>query len=277
MVPAHTFTRTDQRLLELQHVSLSFGTTPVLRDVNAVITNIRRPDAVAGQVIAFLGPSGMGKTQLARIIAGLQTPTSGRVVLDTDVPTRAGLVGFVPQDYPLFDFLTVEDNLRLAGKQGGLSRSDATAKLIAFTKAFQLDEHLHKYPKALSGGTRQRVAIARQMMCCQHYLVMDEPFSGLDPLMKAAASEAVTQLAAQDDLNTIIVITHDISEGLAVADLVWLLGLDSDGHGGYLPGARLVEQYDLAAAGIAWHPDIQGDVDFQKFVGDVKQRFRSLR
>jgi ABC-type nitrate/sulfonate/bicarbonate transport system ATPase subunit len=281
MPPKLIYSRSQQKLLELQGVSLSFGNRPVLRDVNATITKIERPDAIEGQVICFLGPSGMGKTQLSRIICGLQKPTSGVVLLDTDVPTRKGLVGMVPQNYPLFEFMTVQQNLTVAGRQGGLTDAENTAKAAGFVDAFGLSDYLTLYPKALSGGTRQRVAIARQMMCADHYLVMDEPFSGLDPIMKAKASEAITQLAAKDGLNTIIVITHDISEGLAVADMVWLLGLEREitpaGVSGFLPGARLVEQYDLASMGFAWHPDIQSDPQFLEFVGVVKARFKTLR
>jgi ABC-type nitrate/sulfonate/bicarbonate transport system ATPase subunit len=272
-----SYTCTAQKLLELQHVSLSFGDRQILRDVNATITMIDRPDEVEGQVICFLGPSGMGKTQLARIITGLNAPTSGQVLLDTDVPTRAGLVGLVPQNYPLFEFLTVEQNLLVAGRQGGLNPLRASQKAQEFETAFGLGDYLKLFPRALSGGTRQRVAIARQMMCADHYLVMDEPFSGLDPVMKAKASEAITALAHKDSLNTIIVITHDISEGLAVSDMVWLLGLEPDGKGGFLPGARLVEQYDLAAMDLCWHHDIQSDPRFLEFVGKVKARFKTLR
>lgn len=275
------FTRTAQKLLEIQHISLSLGARQVLRDVNACITDITRPDQVEGQVVCFLGPSGMGKTQLARIIAGLPLPRhavlTGQVILDTDVPTRKGLVGMVPQNYPLFEFMTVQRNLILAGRQGGLTLDQSIDKMHEFVDLFGLGDYLTLYPKEISGGTRQRVAIARQMMCAEHFLVMDEPFSGLDPIMKAKASEAVTKLATRDSLNTTIVITHDISEGLAVADLVWLLGLEPDGHGGFLPGARLVEQYDLAAMGLAWHPDIQSDKTFLDLVGTIKHRFQTLR
>lgn len=274
------YKRTDQKLLELRNINLSFGSNVVLRDVNAVVYDVQRADGpTSGQVICFLGPSGMGKTQLARIICGLVQPTSGEVILDGDVPTKKGLVGLVPQNYSLFKFFTVKQNLLVAGRQAGLSPTGAAEKACGFMDLFGLHEHINKHPKELSGGTRQRVAIARQMMCCDHYLVMDEPFSGLDPIMKGKASEAIQTLAEADDLNTIIIITHDISEGLAVADMVWLLGLepnDSNG-GGFKSGARLVEQYDLAAMGLAWHPDIQGDTEFQTFVAEVKARFKTLR
>ena len=272
-----TYTRTNQPLLELKHVTLKYGARTILRDVNALVTDLVRPNQNQGQVICFLGPSGMGKTQLSRIISGLTTPTSGVVLLDGDMPTRKGLVGMVPQNYPLFEFLTVRGNLQVAGRQARLTSQDLKTKLEGFLSTFGLEEYSTMYPKALSGGTRQRVAIARQMMCCDHYLVMDEPFSGLDPIMKGKASEAIRNLSTLDSLNTTIVITHDISEGLAVADMVWLLGLDRDLSNHPIEGARLVEQYDLAALGFAWHPEIQSDPTFQSFVAEVKGRFGTLR
>jgi ABC-type nitrate/sulfonate/bicarbonate transport system ATPase subunit len=298
MIP---YTRTATKLLDIQNVSLSFGKHLVLRDVNATITEVTRPDAVPGQVICFLGPSGIGKTQLSKIIAGLQKPSEGRVLLPNgqaysatgeavsrsddravrlfDAETSAGKVGMVPQNYPLFDFTTVLGNLRIAGKQSTLSADKVAAKLDNFVRVFGLADYLHMYPDELSGGTKQRVAIARQMMCAGHYLLMDEPFSGLDPIMKAATSEAITTMASLDSLNTIIIVTHDISEGLSVADTVWLMGYEPDptNKGAFLPGARLVEQHDLAAMGLCWQPDIQSDPAFQAFVAQIKARFKTLK
>lgn len=293
------YTRTNEVLLDIQNVSLKFGDKLVLREVNARITNVERPDAVQGQVICFLGPSGIGKTQLSRVIAGLQKPTSGMVMLPSgqayddsgtpvsrndpgasyraDVPTRAGKVGMVPQNYWMPEYLTVRDQLSLAGRQGQLTPPQLHEKGNRFIELFGLQPYLTLYPAELSGGTRQRVAIARQMMCVGHYLVMDEPFSGLDPIMKAKASEAITTLASLDSLNTIIIVTHDISEGLSVADTVWLMGYERDELGQLLAGARIVERHDLAAEDLCWRPDIQSDPRFLEFVSHVKARFTTLR
>lgn len=302
------YTRTKTPLLDIQNVSLSFGKKLILRDVNATITEVTRKDAVPGQVICFLGPSGIGKTQLSKIIAGLQQPSAGRVLLPNgqaysasgeavsrsddravrlfDTETRPGKVGMVPQNYPLFDFTTVLGNLRIAGAQSNLPAAQVQERMDNFIRVFGLADYLKMYPDELSGGTKQRVAIARQMMCAGHYLLMDEPFSGLDPIMKAATSEAITAMASLDPLNTIIIVTHDISEGLSVADTVWLMGYDPAPNGvnpvtgasaRFLPGARLVEQHDLAAMGLCWQPDIQSDPTFQAFVAQIKARFKTLK
>jgi ABC-type nitrate/sulfonate/bicarbonate transport system ATPase subunit len=265
------YTRTDKVLLEISGVSLSFGDHLILRDVNAVVTDIERPDVTIGQVICFLGPSGIGKTQLSRIIAGLQIPSQGSVTLISG-QTKPGMVSMVPQHYPLFDYLTVAQNLLVAGKQGGLSSREANVKASEYIQVFNLEDHLKKYPRELSGGTKQRVAIVRQLMCASHYMVMDEPFSGLDPIMKKKTTEAIIKLSNLHTFNTIIIVTHDVTEGLMCSDTCWMMGLEKG-----QPGAKLVESYDLAALGFAWRPDLDHDVDFMGFIREVKDRFQTLR
>lgn len=265
-------------LLSVDHVSLKFGDKLILRDVHAEIHDVVRPDCVTGQVICFLGPSGIGKTQLSRVIAGLQKPTEGTVRIGQALtPVTAGMVGMVPQDYRLFRFATVLENFTIAGRQAGLSRDAAYAKAEPLMLDFELHKYLAYYPHQLSGGTRQRVAIVRQLLCSDHFLVMDEPFSGLDLIMKQRACEAITHVANKDELNTIIIVTHDVSDGMSVADTVWLMGQERNEQGQWLPGARLVEEYDLAAKNLCWRADIYKDPEFLNMVTTVKERFRTLR
>jgi ABC-type nitrate/sulfonate/bicarbonate transport system ATPase subunit len=272
------YTRTTTHLLDIQNVSLSFGNNLVLRDVNATITNISRPGLVQGQVVCFLGPSGIGKTQMSKIVAGLQKPTSGQVLLSDGKPTHRGGVGMVPQNYPLFDFMSVESNLRVAGKQGGLHAGQVSDKTNQLLSALGLERHAAKYPAELSGGTKQRVAIARQMMCADHYLVMDEPFSGLDPIVKRKTADLIVSLADMDEDNTIIIVTHDIKQGLKVADTVWLMGYEPnpDNPTEFLPGARIVETYDLAAMNLCWSPDVDKLPEFTQLVNHIEDRFSTL-
>lgn len=258
-------------LLKVDHVSLTLGGHMILRDVCAEVQDIIRPDCIVGQVVCFLGPSGIGKSSLSRVIAGLQVPTGGKVTLDGGKVVHRGDVGFVPQNYPLFDFETVLGNLLIAGKMGGLDHAAATRKALDLLKEFDLGPYADYYPHALSGGTRQRVAIIRQLMADRHVMVMDEPFSGLDPNMKQKASELITRVANRDDKNVLIIVTHDVTQGCSVADCVWLMGREPN-----LPGARLVETYDMAAEDLCWHPDLLQDEKFQQFVGTVKARFAQL-
>lgn len=265
--------RTDNHLLDIQGVHLSFGSSIILRDVNASITQAEE----SGEVVCFLGPSGIGKTQLSRIIAGLQSPDKGQVLLGDGKPAGPGLVCMVPQSYPLFDYMTVEDNLVIAGRQAGLKGDNIHIKIDELQKQFGLWDHLNKYPSELSGGTKQRVAIARQLMCATKYMVMDEPFSGLDPIMKAKAAEAILTLAKSDTYGVTIVVTHDIRTGLQVADKVWLMGLEKDSSGKSIPGARLVSTYDLVDLGLAWHPEITWSKTFNDLVAEIERRFGELR
>lgn len=259
-------------LISIRNVSLKFGEKLILRDVNADIHNICRPDSVQGQVVCFLGPSGIGKTQLSRIVAGLQVPTTGSVILEDGDLTSAGKVGMVPQNYLVFDFLTVNENFKVATRQGHPSPHamdwDRGEELVTY---FGLKDHLDKYPSQLSGGQRQRVAICRQLLCDHRTIVMDEPFSGLDPLMKQKACRVITQAANLHEKNTIIVVTHDIIEGMSIADTVWLMGREKDQD-----GAKIVETYDLAKEGLCWREDIIHEKSFLENVAEVKDRFLEI-
>lgn len=268
------YTRTDRVLLEIKGVNLSYGPNVILRDVNARITDVVAPGKTIGQVVAFLGPSGIGKTQLSRIVAGLQAPTSGEVVLGNGEHTHKGGVGMVPQNYCLFDYLTVKGNLEVAGRQTGLTNfdiDDPKTKMNHLVEALGLRQHLGKFPCELSGGTRQRVAIAQQFMCADHYLVMDEPFSGLDPVAKRAAGDLIVELSDLHEDNVIIFVTHDI-QSIRYADTVWLMGLENG-----QPGARVVETYDLAALGLCWEPGVERKPDFTELVHHIEDRFATLR
>lgn len=263
---AHDFSYVkEETLLEIHKVGLRFGDRWVLKDVSAKVQNITRPGLQQGQVVCFLGPSGIGKTRLARLIAGLDTPTEGRIRLAGDMPTCAGLVGLVAQSYPLFNFMTVKENLWVAAKQGGGTAANISGY---FQRLGLAPAVLDLYPQQLSGGQRQRVAIIRQLLCSEHVVIMDEPFSGLDIKAKQQACQLITQVAQLDTYNTIIVITHDVTEGMSVADTVWLMGVEAG-----RPGAHIVEEFDLAARELAWRPDIMDHPLFQEMVLHVKHRF----
>lgn len=272
-------------ILQIQDVSLSFNGKPVLNKANAEVRNIVRPGVDQGQVVCLLGPSGVGKTQLFRILAGLQpiqtakgdpVQASGQVLVSPELkPVRAGMVGVVSQHYTLFRHRTVMGNLLLATAQAGMKEEEGKARAMEYLKKFGIGDKARAYPAELSGGQRQRVAIVQQLLCSNHFLLMDEPFSGLDPLMKDEACKLILDVSMLDELNTSVITTHDISTAIVVADTIWLIGRDRDEKGNSL-GARIQKVYDLAAMGLAWDPDIRNKPEFVQLAREIRQDFARL-
>lgn len=263
-------------LLQVTNASLVFGDKVILRPINIAIKDI----VGHGQVVGLLGPSGIGKTQFFRVLSGFQKPTTGEVTivdgLQKPIPVRPGLVGVVAQSYPLFRHRTVQQNLVMAAKARGLDGKAALEQSMEFLKRFQLQDHLQKFPAQLSGGQRQRIAIAQQLLCSEHYLLMDEPFSGLDPVMLDEVCRMIQEVADINELNTIIVITHDIRAAVKVADTLWIMGRDRDEKGNIIPGAYVKYFYDLVERGLAWHPNVSDTPEFNTFAHEIKDLFRSL-
>jgi polar amino acid transport system ATP-binding protein/sulfate transport system ATP-binding protein len=272
----HAFERKDV-LLDIQGVSFSRGGVPILRDVNAQIRDVVRPGMSQGQIVGLLGPSGVGKTTLFKILAGLLRPDSGTVKIGAQGrPAEPGLVGVVAQNYVLFEHRSVLGNLTVAARQAGMSGADAKAASMRYLERFSLAEHADKYPIQLSGGQRQRIAIAQQLLCSEHYLVMDEPFSGLDVMQQENVQKLVQEVSAGDEESTVIIVTHDVSAAVAVSDTIWLMGRERDPQGNVIPGARIIEEIDLIARDLCWQADIRQRPDYLKLVNEIKDRFHTL-
>lgn len=260
-------------LLTVRDVSLTLGGNRILRDVDADIV-----DWVGhGQVVGLLGPSGIGKTQFLRILAGLQSPDKGTVLLgEKQEPTSRGKVGVVTQDYRVFVDRTVLSNLVVAGRQAGLSRAESRDKALDLLGRFGLGDRARFWPGQLSGGQRQRLAILQQAMCSEHFIIMDEPFSGLDPIATEAVCKLVKEYADAHELNTIIVISHDITATVNVSDTLWLMGCERDPEGKIVKGARIRKVYDLVEAGLAWREGISTTSEFAEFVRSIRAEFPNL-
>ena len=264
-------------LLDLQNISVTRGGVPVLRDLSAQVHDLIRPGMSQGQIIGLLGPSGVGKTTLFHVLAGLLKPDSGTVKIgDKAVPAAPGLVGVVAQNYVLFEHRSVLGNLMIAAKQAGMSGAQAKEASMKYLERFGLAAHADRYPLQLSGGQRQRVAIAQQLLCSELYLVMDEPFSGLDVIQQQNVQKLILEVSQTHEHNTIIVVTHDVSAAVAVADTIWLMGRDRDAAGNVIPGARIIETIDLIECGLAWQPDIHALPGCIELVNRIKERFHTL-
>lgn len=266
-------------LVRATDVTMKFGDTLVLRPTSIEVKDIVRPDTCQGQVIGILGPSGCGKTTFARILAGLQEPTTGRVEVDKYgkmQPVEPGLVGMVAQSYPLFSWRTVEGNLWVALEHANLDQESKERKIRDHLNMFDMYPKRGLYPAELSGGMRQRVSILRELLCSEHYLVMDEPFTGLDPIMKDRLCEAINRVAKIHEHNTIFVVAHDIEALIKISDCLWLFGRDKDAKGNYVPGATIKKSYNLIERGLAWQPDIDTTPEFATFRNEIKAEFKNL-
>jgi polar amino acid transport system ATP-binding protein/sulfate transport system ATP-binding protein len=267
----------EKTLLKVSGVTHGYADQPVLRDVNFEIRDIVRADCTTGQVVALLGPSGMGKSTLFRIMAGLDMPNAGSVEVGVDLKTvQPGMVGVVFQNYVLFEHRTVLGNLAVAAHRAGMSRAASVECSREMLKRFGLEEFARRYPVQMSGGQRQRVAIAQQFVCSQHFLLMDEPFSGLDPLAVENVCRLVTEVANLDELNTIIVVTHNIEAAMQVADFVIILGRDRNEAGEPIPGARVQENINLMDAGLTWREGLNSTPEFVEVERKIRERFRTL-
>jgi ABC-type nitrate/sulfonate/bicarbonate transport system ATPase subunit len=256
----------EEVILQVENVNLSYD-KPILRDINFNIQNITRPDMQQGQVVSLIGRSGIGKTQLFKILAGLLAPQSGSVKIGKDLhPVKAGVV---PQNYILFNHRTIAENLKL-GLRGSLNQYSDTQKadlIKDYANRFGLSEHLKKYPMQLSGGQRQRVSIIQQILTGNSFILLDEPFSGLDPVIKDKVVELLVSISLINELNTLIIISHDIENSLAISDTAYIMA-NQEGH----LGATITETIDMIHLGFAWNPEIKKDKEFQNLVGHIKFR-----
>ena len=265
-----------ETLLAVSGINVAYDGVSVLRDVSFEIKNIVRPGLTQGQVECLLAPSGMGKSQLFRVLAGLKKPDSGTVTVDGRPHNGPGDVGVVAQDYPLFKHLTVWDNLILSASLTYKTEAEAKETVTKYLDQFQLLEKARCYPHQTSGGQRQRIAIIQQMLHCRGLLLMDEPFSGLDPISKKRVQDFIVNVATTDEHMTTIVTTHDISSAVAISDTIMLLGRERDAAGTPIPGANIRFTYNLMDMGLTWHPDVHTLPVFAELVKEINARFYEL-
>ncbi len=181
----------------------------------------------SGEILALLGPSGSGKTTLLRLIAGLEKPDAGRILIDgrTVVDVAASVwvaaedrgVGMVFQDYALFPHLTVAQNVRFGLRN--TSKKDRERRVLELLRLTELQSYAERYPHELSGGQQQRVALARALAPRPGIVLLDEPFNGLDPELRPQMRREVARILRSLG-TTAILVTHDQEEALGMADQV---------------------------------------------------------
>lgn len=283
------YTVTKQVMVSIQNVKKSFESNVILDGVNLEINDLKRTDDESikqAQVVSILGPSGVGKTTLFNVMAGLLKADHGTVMIDNPatpsydglerqdlIETERGLVGVVYQDYRQFDFQTVTEALRAGLNYSGkkTNYSEDTKKIDEYLKWFGLFEHRNKFPFQLSGGQRQRVAIAQQLLRTPQLLLMDEPFSGLDPETKDEVVRMISNLAQKDEYLTIILISHDIVSSLRVSDTIYMMGKNRNEKGEIVPGASIQHDktLDLKEMGLAWSYENPDDIETRKKLAEL--------
>ena len=173
-----------------------------------------------GQFVCLLGPSGCGKSTLLNAVAGFAPPTTGRVLADgVPVAGPGPERGMVFQEYALFPWMTVEQNVGFGLEIKGMARAQIAARVGELLKLLSLEDFARRYPKDLSGGMRQRVAIARVLALDSPILLMDEPFGALDALTRRNLQDELLRLWAELK-KTVIFVTHSIEEAIYLADRI---------------------------------------------------------
>ena len=200
-------------------------------------------DVAPGEAIAVVGASGCGKSTLLRLVAGFETPTEGRVLLDGRPVTGPGPDrGVVFQDYGLFPWLTVRENIAYGMRRRGVRRHEALRRAAEHAGLVGLGRFVDAYPHALSGGMQQRVGIARVLALHPSVLLMDEPLGALDALTRRQMQDELVAIRRRVS-TTVVLVTHSIDEAVYLADRVVVM---SGGAAHGVPGhVRDVVPVDL--------------------------------
>lgn len=208
-----------EEIVKLNSVSVAFQSRGkeicALQDISLSIAQ--------GEKVAIVGPSGCGKSTILRCLCGFIAPASGEILFhDTSVQNVQKKMGFMFQHYALFPWMTVFDNVAFALRMKNVSAGAAASEVSRLLKLVHLDEFTSHFPSQLSGGMRQRVALARLLAHDPEIFLMDEPFSALDAMTRWYLRDEVISLLRQTG-KTLLVVTHDIEEACLIAERIIVL------------------------------------------------------
>jgi len=197
-------------MIKLKNISFKYDKqTPVLKDFNLSIKE--------GEMVAIQGKSGLGKSTILRLIAGLEKVDSGKIYLDekciNDLPTNQRNVGYVFQNHALFPHLTIRKNIAYGLFKFSASKRKELVEEVS--RKLSIQELLDRYPHEISGGQKQRVAIARSLVTKPKVLLLDEPFTGLDPDLKKQIRIDIKKILSSSNITSVLV-THDIEDAKAL-------------------------------------------------------------
>jgi ABC-type nitrate/sulfonate/bicarbonate transport system ATPase subunit len=174
------------------------------------------------QFVTLLGPSGCGKSTMFDIVAGLEESSSGEVLIDGDPERRAGRCGYMPQRDLLMPWKTVGDNVAVGRVAKGIPRHQARSEAVLVLSRFGLGDFAGLYPRMLSGGMRQRAALARTYLAGNDLLLLDEPFGGLDSLTRLRMQSWLLDVWRETE-SAVMFVTHDVDEAIRLGDRVYVL------------------------------------------------------
>ena len=206
-------------MIKVENLGKRYGKVNALQGVTL--------DVSSSEILAVVGPSGCGKTTLLRLAAGLESPDEGRVVIggiEVSTPThmvapyKRGL-SMIFQDLALWPHMTVSENIKFVLKKDKLSGKALDSEAYRFQEDVNLNGYKDRYPYELSGGEKQRLAIARALASKPAYLLMDEPFSSLDPILKEDLQGLIFRLKKRMQMG-IVYVTHNMEEALVLADRI---------------------------------------------------------
>lgn len=203
-----------KNILDVKNLSYSFGNNPILKDINIHINE--------NEMVTIVGSSGVGKSTLFNLIAGVLKKQTGEITIN-DSEGYMGKVAYMLQKDLLFEHKTVIDNVILPLIIAKVNKKVALEEGRKILKQFNLDKYANKYPKQLSGGMRQRVALIRTYMSKRKIFLLDEAFSALDAITKKELHKWYLDLKNEFNLTTLL-ITHDIEEAVFLSDRIYILG-----------------------------------------------------
>jgi iron(III) transport system ATP-binding protein len=209
-------------MVAVENLRKQYGNLKVLDGVSCELS--------PGEILAVIGPSGSGKTTFLRIVAGFEKPDGGRVCIDdvevsspsAMVPPHRRKLAMVFQDLALWPHMTVWEHLKFVIKKDGMTKSDSKREIDRILEDVHLESFHSRYPHQLSGGEKQRLAIGRALASFPAYLLMDEPFSHLDPRLKEELLKLLLDLNRQTTMG-VIYVTHNLREALTVAKSVAMM------------------------------------------------------
>ena len=206
--------------IDFQQVNKFYGTNHVLKDITIGVEE--------GELVTFLGPSGCGKSTLLRCLSGLEQVTSGKIFLNgqdiTDMPAQKRQVGMVFQQYSLFPNMTVEQNVAFGLKIMKMDKKEIAEKVKNVLDIVGLGNKGKQYPRQLSGGQQQRVALARAIVMAPKVLLLDEPLSAIDALLRRSLQIEIRRIQRELKITTLFV-THDQDEAIVMSDRIFLFNV----------------------------------------------------